>query len=136
MTIGRPRTTRSLIFAFGDDFRLIRLRQAERNQFIERLQRFALSRRIRISFLSGDVHCAAVGVFKTIKSRRSPALAAALDHRYMLNVVTSAFQCQYFSVYMSVMTRGPHVQVRLSTLRKLLLCAPPHLVFCVYKYAL
>jgi hypothetical protein len=61
MTVGRPRTTRSLIFAFDDDFRLIRLRQAERNRFIERLQRFALSRRIRISFLSGDVHCAAVG---------------------------------------------------------------------------
>ncbi|KAF8497167.1 hypothetical protein F5888DRAFT_331073 [Russula emetica] len=64
--------------------------KTERNRFIERLQRFALSRRIRISFLSGDVHCAAVGVFKTTKSRWSSALAPTSDHRYMLNVVTSA----------------------------------------------
>jgi len=36
------------------------------------------------------VHCAAVGVFKTTKSRKSSALASTSDHRYMLNVVTSA----------------------------------------------
>ena len=74
------------------NFLLIRLCQAERNRFIERLQKYALSRRIRISFLCGDVHCAAVGVLKTLKkSKKASALSPALDHRYMLSVVTSAF---------------------------------------------
>ncbi|KAI0274421.1 hypothetical protein BGY98DRAFT_1090604 [Russula aff. rugulosa BPL654] len=91
--IGRLNTIRSL-FSFDDDFLLIRLCQAERNRLIERLQQYALRRRIRISFLSGNVHCAAVGVFKTLKnSERSSALSPTSDHRYMLNVVTSAFRC-------------------------------------------
>jgi len=65
--------------------------KAERNHLIERLQRFALSRRIRISFISGDVHCAAVGMFKTLKKgKKSSTLSPTSDHRYMLNVVTSA----------------------------------------------
>jgi len=64
---------------------------AERNRFIENLQEYALRRRTRISFLSGDVHCAAVGVLKTLsKAWRSSAPDPTLDHRYMLNVVTSA----------------------------------------------
>ncbi|KAI0303483.1 hypothetical protein B0F90DRAFT_1809674 [Multifurca ochricompacta] len=64
---------------------------AERNWFIEQLQLFAHHKRIRISLLSGDVHCAAVGVLKTLnKGKRLSALSPASDHRYMLNVVTSA----------------------------------------------
>jgi hypothetical protein len=46
---------------------------------------------MRVSFLSGDVHCAAVGVFETLQ--RGVGLAnvpPAQDHRYMLNIVTSA----------------------------------------------
>ena len=39
--------------------------QRERNAFVERLQHVAQEKRLRISFLSGDVHCAAVGLFKT-----------------------------------------------------------------------
>ncbi|KAI0290515.1 hypothetical protein BC826DRAFT_1092547 [Russula brevipes] len=63
---------------------------SERNWFILRLQQYAQSRRIRISFLSGDVHCAAVGVLKTLnKGKRSSAVIPTADHRYMLNVVTS-----------------------------------------------
>ncbi|KAI0253869.1 hypothetical protein BJV78DRAFT_1189908 [Lactifluus subvellereus] len=66
--------------------------KAERNWFIGQLQLFAQHRKIRITFLSGDVHCAAVGVLKTLqKGKRLPALAPASDHRYMLNVVTSTF---------------------------------------------
>jgi PhoD related phosphatase len=42
---------------------------------------------LRITFLSGDVHCAAVGLLKTL-SRRD--VDPKLDHRYMLNVVSSA----------------------------------------------
>jgi len=37
------------------------------------------------------VHCAAVGVFKTLqKCKRHPAPLPESDHRYMLNIVTSA----------------------------------------------
>ena len=46
---------------------------------------------LRITFLSGDVHCGAVGVFKTlVKNRKQPDLNPAVDFRYMANVVTSA----------------------------------------------
>jgi hypothetical protein len=63
----------------------------ERNWFIEQLQSVALRQRIRISFVSGDVHCAAVGVFKTlIKNKKQPDITPAIDHRYMVNIVTSA----------------------------------------------
>lgn len=45
-----------------------------------------------MSFLSGDVHCAAVGVLKTLtKGKNTPDVPPAMDHRYMLNVVTSMF---------------------------------------------
>ncbi|KAF8652731.1 hypothetical protein AX16_004230 [Volvariella volvacea WC 439] len=59
--------------------------KSERNNFIGRLQHLALAKGVRITFLSGDVHCAAVGVLKTLKGGDP-----ASDHRYMLNVVTSA----------------------------------------------
>lgn len=64
-------------------------KQKERNWFIEQLQKFAKIHRIRISFLSGDVHCAAVGVFKTLKAAKTAHLSPSEDHRYMINVVTS-----------------------------------------------
>ncbi|KAG6831193.1 hypothetical protein H0H92_012333 [Tricholoma furcatifolium] len=62
----------------------------ERNWLIEQLQIFALRKRIRITFLSGDVHCAAVGVLKTLKGKSKQEIPPPMDHRYMLNVVTSA----------------------------------------------
>lgn len=88
--------------------------QQERNWFIQQCQQMALAQRLRISFVSGDgaftvyesvfcgvlkpwnrllVHCAAVGAFKTLQrggSRFGQAIPLAQDHRYMLNVVTSA----------------------------------------------
>ncbi|RDB24282.1 hypothetical protein Hypma_008733 [Hypsizygus marmoreus] len=67
-----------------------RSHKRERNWLIEQLQLFAKAQRIRVSFLSGDVHCAAVGVLKTLKAKGKPELAPAVDHRYMINVVTSA----------------------------------------------
>ena len=43
-----------------------------------------------MSFLSGDVHCAAVGVLKTlVKGKNAHEVPPPQDHRYMLNVVTS-----------------------------------------------
>lgn len=53
-------------------------------------------KRVRITFLSGDVHCAAVGVLKTLSRRNGGKNSkvldtpAATDYRYMINVVTSA----------------------------------------------
>ncbi|KAJ8463846.1 hypothetical protein ONZ45_g17443 [Pleurotus djamor] len=64
--------------------------QKERNWFVLQLQRFALEKRIRVSFLSGDVHCAAVGIFKTLKSKKEVEIPPSADHRYMVNVITSA----------------------------------------------
>jgi len=48
-----------------------------------------LAQRVRISFLSGDVHCAAVGVLKTHRTKKEAEIPIGLDHRYMLNIVTS-----------------------------------------------
>ncbi|KIY65027.1 hypothetical protein CYLTODRAFT_76394 [Cylindrobasidium torrendii FP15055 ss-10] len=61
----------------------------ERNWFITKLAQFAKTKKIRISFVSGDVHCAAVGNFKTLKVK-GQEVEPAQDHRYMLNIVTSA----------------------------------------------
>lgn len=55
-------------------------------------------KRIRVSFLSGDVHCAAVGVLKTLKVKNSPEVQPAQDYRYMVNVVTSARFSSWLSV--------------------------------------
>ncbi|KAH6919031.1 plasma membrane protein [Coprinopsis sp. MPI-PUGE-AT-0042] len=62
----------------------------ERNWFIEQLQNFARSKRIRVSFVSGDVHCSAVGYFKTLKQKNAPEIAPEEDWRYMQNITTSA----------------------------------------------
>lgn len=62
----------------------------ERNWFVEELQKFAKPRRIRITFLSGDVHVAAVGVFKTLRGKGKAETPTQQDYRYMLNVTTSA----------------------------------------------
>lgn len=58
----------------------------ERNWLVLQMQRIALQHHMRVTFLSGDVHLAAVGCLFTHKTKLEPAL----DHRYMLNVVTSA----------------------------------------------
>jgi hypothetical protein len=64
--------------------------QRERNWFIEQLQHLAKTKYLRVSFLSGDVHCAAVGVLKTyVKGKKVQDVDPPLDYRYMLNVVTS-----------------------------------------------
>ncbi|KAF9264742.1 hypothetical protein L218DRAFT_862250 [Marasmius fiardii PR-910] len=62
----------------------------ERNWFVEQLQKVALAQRLRVSFLSGDVHCAAVGAFKTLKPKNGSEPDPLNDHRYMVQVVTSA----------------------------------------------
>ncbi|TIA90153.1 hypothetical protein E3P99_01665 [Wallemia hederae] len=56
----------------------------ERNWFIEQCQKLALEKKLRISFLSGDVHAAAVG--RTYSKKKEPSK----DHKLMYNIVTSA----------------------------------------------
>jgi len=61
-------------------------------RFIEKLQKNALSRQTRISFLGGDVHSPVVVILKTLsKAWRFSAPDPTLDHRYMLDVVSSTF---------------------------------------------
>ena len=62
----------------------------ERNWLVLELQKLALEMHVRITFLSGDVHLAAVGCLFTHAKKLGRALPAEEDHRYMLNVITSA----------------------------------------------
>lgn len=60
----------------------------ERNWVVLEMQRIAEQQNLRITFLSGDVHLAAVGCLFTKK--RVNKIEPRHDHRYMLNVITSA----------------------------------------------
>ncbi|EJF62578.1 hypothetical protein DICSQDRAFT_84388 [Dichomitus squalens LYAD-421 SS1] len=63
----------------------------ERNWFILELQKYAKATHVRVSFISGDVHCAAVGLLKTfVKDKKRGDVPPPLDPRYMVNVVSSA----------------------------------------------
>ncbi|THH33013.1 hypothetical protein EUX98_g1210 [Antrodiella citrinella] len=62
----------------------------ERNWFIEQLQIFAKNTQTRVTLLGGDVHCAAVGVLKTLVKGKKSSIPPAMDYRYMINVVSSA----------------------------------------------
>ncbi|KAF9349330.1 hypothetical protein BGX26_012362 [Mortierella sp. AD094] len=56
----------------------------ERNKFITRLQNFANDRKIRVTFISGDVHCAGVGRFH---AKISPP---ENDPQLMYQIISSA----------------------------------------------
>lgn len=63
----------------------------ERNWLVLECQKLALKMNARITFLSGDVHLAAVGcLFTKTRHGRKQAIEPEKDYRYMLNVVTSA----------------------------------------------
>lgn len=55
-----------------------------------------MEKKVRISFISGDVHLAAVGCFKTYGGKKKQlhhgrgVPEPAEDHRWMVNIVTSA----------------------------------------------
>ncbi|KEI40569.1 uncharacterized protein L969DRAFT_15927 [Mixia osmundae IAM 14324] len=57
----------------------------ERNWLIGELTKIARERKLRITFLSGDVHCAAVGRTYDIQKPKPEE-----DPKYILNVITSA----------------------------------------------
>ena len=55
-----------------------------------KLAEFALKTHTLVTFLSGDVHCAAVGYFKSLnRDKKAPDRPIGQDHRYMLNVISS-----------------------------------------------
>ncbi|KAI5805412.1 hypothetical protein DFH27DRAFT_369783 [Peziza echinospora] len=92
-----------------DDHWCAAVHKRERNDFVRRLQALSLSRGVRITILSGDVHLAAIGRFYTrpslltnpadgskLRVRRKKILSDAkeipieTDHRYMPNIISSA----------------------------------------------
>ena len=94
MTTGLPSRTRSaskdmLPFLLFADAALV-CSQKERNWLIQELQKYAFATHTRVSIVSGDVHCSAVGVLKTlVREKKRQDVPPPLDHRYMINVVTS-----------------------------------------------
>ncbi|KAI6103548.1 hypothetical protein F5141DRAFT_1189861 [Pisolithus sp. B1] len=102
IALGRNRTfgLSGLVNKFNSEAELLddlndhwtaKVHKKERNFFIQELQGIAKMKRLRITFLSGDVHCAAVGVLKTYTGGKGNAEVPPLvDFRYMINVVTSA----------------------------------------------
>ncbi|EFX01822.1 transcription factor [Grosmannia clavigera kw1407] len=70
-----------------DDHYTARTHKKERSGFVERLQTVSAAHSVRITILGGDVHLAALGRFYSNPSLR---VAAEQDHRFMINVVSSA----------------------------------------------
>jgi hypothetical protein len=53
------------------------------------LQTLAKDQRVRVTFVTGNVRCAAVGLLKTLSAGKDSAILPEQDHRYMLDVTTS-----------------------------------------------
>ena len=62
------------------------IHEQERREFIMRMQQFAISKSIRVSFLSGDVHLGGAGYFFTDYGIVYPDQ----DHRLMYQIICSA----------------------------------------------
>ena len=70
-----------------DDHYTARQHKRERKMLVQRLQELARSHSMRVTILSGDVHLAAIGRFY---SNPKLDLAGENDHRFIVNVVSSA----------------------------------------------
>jgi hypothetical protein len=70
-----------------DDHWTAKHHKEERNWLIRELQHIASTKSVRVTILGGDVHLGAVGQFFTNKKLGVPK---DKDHRYMMNVVSSA----------------------------------------------
>lgn len=57
----------------------------ERNWLVAETQKLALAKRLRITFISGDVHAGACGLFYSSRKAKPEA-----DHRYSVALITSA----------------------------------------------
>ncbi|KAI1816954.1 hypothetical protein GGS20DRAFT_134541 [Poronia punctata] len=70
-----------------DDHYTARTHKKERNALVERLQGLCAEFSVRLTILGGDVHLAALGRFYSNPKLHIPVEE---DHRYMVNVVSSA----------------------------------------------
>jgi len=70
-----------------EDHYTARTHKKERNALIEKLQELAADYSVRVTILGGDVHLAALGRFY---SNPDLHVSAEKDHRYMVNVISSA----------------------------------------------
>ncbi|KAI0429405.1 hypothetical protein F5Y09DRAFT_260417 [Xylaria sp. FL1042] len=70
-----------------DDHYTARTHKKERNALVERLQGLCAEFSVRLTILGGDVHLAALGRFYSNPNLHIPAEE---DHRYIVNVVSSA----------------------------------------------
>ncbi|KAL1967537.1 hypothetical protein VTN77DRAFT_3052 [Rasamsonia byssochlamydoides] len=70
-----------------DDHYTAKHHKRERRELIQRLQEFSKRYAIRVTILGGDVHLAALGRFYSNLSLQIPI---ENDHRYMVNVISSA----------------------------------------------
>jgi hypothetical protein len=70
-----------------DDHWTAKHHKEERNWLIRELQHIASTKSVRVTILGGDVHLAAVGQFFSNKKLNIPK---DKDHRYMMNVISSA----------------------------------------------
>ncbi|RGP60302.1 hypothetical protein FSPOR_10730 [Fusarium sporotrichioides] len=70
-----------------DDHYTARTHKKERRQLMEELQKIAAEHNARVTILGGDVHLAALGRFYSNPDLKIPVEE---DHRYMVNVVSSA----------------------------------------------
>ncbi|KAI3318399.1 hypothetical protein HD806DRAFT_526339 [Xylariaceae sp. AK1471] len=70
-----------------DDHYTARTHKKERNALVERLQTLCADFSVRLTILGGDVHLAALGRFYSNPNLHIPTEE---DHRYMVNVVSSA----------------------------------------------
>ncbi|KAJ5289417.1 uncharacterized protein N7443_009670 [Penicillium atrosanguineum] len=70
-----------------DDHYTARQHKKERKMLVQRLQELARAHSMRVTILGGDVHLAAVGRFY---SKTKLNLSGENDHRFMVNVVSSA----------------------------------------------
>ncbi|KAL1889402.1 hypothetical protein Cpir12675_005802 [Ceratocystis pirilliformis] len=70
-----------------DDHYTAKTHKLERREMVERLQAIAAEFSVRVTFLGGDVHLAAMGRFYSNPSLKIPA---ERDFRFMQNIVSSA----------------------------------------------
>lgn len=70
-----------------DDHYTARQHKRERKMLVQRLQELARAHSVRVTILGGDVHLAAIGRFY---SNPKVNLSGENDHRYIVNVVSSA----------------------------------------------
>ncbi|KAI8825295.1 uncharacterized protein EV422DRAFT_492493, partial [Fimicolochytrium jonesii] len=90
LAFGEPSNLDDLVDHWNSDFHI-----DERNELIERFQKFSQERSIRVTMIAGDVHCAAVAQLRTQgefnkETKHTYEVPPLQDYRLMYNIVSSA----------------------------------------------